>query len=278
MPTRPLKSKAAADQLALQFELPLLFPEETPTPTPPTSDRTRRIQLGARVLNYRFKRSRRRSIGFVVDDLGLTVTAPRWVTLAQVEEAIQDKENWIFAKIAEMQAHRQALPRVRWEHGGTLPYLGSTITLCLASATHPGQGIHFEAASSELVIALPPRSGSQQIKDRVQGWLQSQAKAIFAVRLEVYAAKLGVRHRSFRLSSAAARWGSCSADGRILLNWRLVHFPLSSIDYVVAHELAHLKEMNHGPNFWRTVGEILPAFEAARAQLKDPPTELIPLL
>ena len=72
------------------------------------------------------------------------------------------------------------------------------------------------------------------------------------------------------------RWGSCSAHGRILLNWRLIHLPLSSIDYVVAHELAHLKEMNHGPRFWRIVADALPGYESERAYLKNPPAELLP--
>jgi predicted metal-dependent hydrolase len=277
MPTRTRKHNAGSDPLALQFELPLLFPEEPRTPAAP-SEKARLILLGGRLRDYRLKRSRRRSIGFVVDDLGLTVTAPRWVTQAQIDAAIREKERWIIAKTAEMQERRRSVPRVRWEHGGTLPYLGSPLTLCLASGSQTGAAVEFEAQTRRLILCLPPSAGHQQVKDRVQGWLQGEAKRIFAERLEFYAARLGVRHRALRLSSAATRWGSCSADGRILLNWRLIHFPMSSIDYVVAHELAHLKEMNHGPGFWRTVAQILPGFEAARAHLQDPPNELLPVL
>src|SRR5208282_5533310 len=105
-----------------------------------------------------------------------------------------------------------------------------------------------------------------------------EARRIFLERLALFAERLAVRYRVLRLSSATTRWGSCSAEGKILLNWRLVHFPLSSIDYVVAHELAHLREMNHGPRFWNTVAQVLPGFEAARAQLNDPPPEFLPLL
>jgi len=277
MPTRQPKFKARPDPLALQFELPLLFPEEV-APIAAPSEKLRRIHLGLRSLDYRLKRSRRRSIGFVVDDLGLTVTAPRWVTQGQIDEAVREKERWIFAKIAEMRERRRALPRVLWQDGGTLPYLGEPLTLRIASGNQRTDAVLFEPDARRLTLALPPSAGPQQVKDRVQGWLQAEAKRIFGERLELYGTRLGVRHRVFRLSSAATRWGSCSADGRILLNWRLVHFPLSSIDYVVAHELAHLKEMNHGPGFWRTVAQILPGFEAARAHLKDPPQELLPLL
>jgi predicted metal-dependent hydrolase len=110
----------------------------------------------------------------------------------------------------------------------------------------------------------------------VQGWLQSEAKRLFAERLEIYAAKLGVSYQRFSLSSASTQWGSCTADGRIRLNWRLVHFALPNIDYVVAHELSHLREMNHGPQFWATVQSVLPEFESARKALREQERENLP--
>jgi predicted metal-dependent hydrolase len=94
----------------------------------------------------------------------------------------------------------------------------------------------------------------------------------------VYAQRLGVRHRAYGLSSAATRWGSCSSDGKIRLNWRLIHFPLWIVDYVVAHELAHLREMNHSPRFWNTVASIFPEFREARQALKNHPPELLPVI
>ena len=69
------------------------------------------------------------------------------------------------------------------------------------------------------------------------------------------------------LSSAATRWGSANANGAIRLHWRLIHFPLATIDYVVAHELAHLREMNHSPRFWNVVRSVVPEYEAARREL-----------
>jgi predicted metal-dependent hydrolase len=78
-----------------------------------------------------------------------------------------------------------------------------------------------------------------------------------------------VQVRRLSLSSAATRWGSASADGSIRLNWRLVHFALPVIDYVVTHELAHLREMNHSPAFWDVVRQALPGFEAARGRLRS---------
>jgi predicted metal-dependent hydrolase len=136
----------------------------------------------------------------------------------------------------------------------------------------------FDAQQAALALPLPLQADPQQIKDRVQGWLQGEAKRLFGERLAIYAEKLGVNYRAYALSSAATRWGSCSSDGKIRLNWRLIHFPLSIIDYVVAHELAHLREMNHSPRFWETVESIFPEFREARQTLKHHPPELLPTL
>ena len=238
-----------------------------------------RIAVAARqrTLDYRLKRSSRRTIGFTIDGTGLAITAPRWVTLADIESAIVDKQKWIFKKLAEWQTRveQRALPRIDWKDGAQFPYLGKTIRVSLGSAK---SALHFDVESGVLSLALPALADPQQIKDRVQGWLQTEAKRIFGDRLRVYAQKLGVEFRTYALSSAATRWGSCSSDGKIRLNWRLIHFPVSIIDYVVAHELAHLREMNHSPRFWETVESIFPEFREARHTLKHHPPELLPAL
>jgi predicted metal-dependent hydrolase len=243
----------------------------------PDGTRMRRLVLGQRTLDYRLKRSSRRTIGFTIDGTGLAITAPRWVTLADIESAIVDKQKWIFKKLAEWQTRveQRALPRIDWKDGAQFPYLGKTIRVSLGSAK---SALHFDVESGVLSLALPALADPQQIKDRVQGWLQTEAKRIFGDRLRVYAQKLGVEFRTYALSSAATRWGSCSSDGKIRLNWRLIHFPVSIIDYVVAHELAHLREMNHSPRFWETVESIFPEFREARHTLKHHPPELLPAL
>jgi predicted metal-dependent hydrolase len=124
-----------------------------------------------------------------------------------------------------------------------------------------------------LHVGLPHTSEPEQIRDVVQAWLQQQAKRIFAERCEHFAVRLGVRMARLSLSSAQTRWGSASADGVIRLNWRLVHFGMATIDYVVAHELAHLREMNHSPRFWDVVRSVIPDVDAARDTLR---TQLVP--
>ncbi|MDB5855202.1 MAG: putative metal-dependent hydrolase [Herminiimonas sp.] len=242
----------------------------------------RRIQLGEQVLDYILLRSRRRSIGFVIDDEGLRITAPRWVTLADIDSAIREKQRWIFAKLNErrQRSARRMQPQMQWRDGATLPFLGKEISLRLAAAAGAEQltehGIAYDESERQLLIWLPPEAGEQQIRDRVLGWLQSEARRLFAERLPVYAEKLGVRFHSFRLTSAKTQWGSCTADGKIRLNWRLMHFALEQIDYVIAHELAHLREMNHSPRFWATVQSVFPDFDVARKALRDHGPETLP--
>ena len=129
-------------------------------------------------------------------------------------------------------------------------------------------------ARRALHVGLPQTAEPAQIRDAVQSWLQRQALALFDERCRHFAPRLGVRIKRLRLSSATTRWGSATADGTIRLHWRLLHFALPTIDYVVAHELAHLREMNHSPAFWDVVRSVLPDYERARGALKS---DLLPV-
>lgn len=235
------------------------------------------MQLRGHALEYRLLRSKRRSIGFLIDDDGLRITAPRWVPIVEIENAIREKERWILSKLAERRERiaRRLQPDMQWRDGAALPYLGDNLVLRLRTAQ--SAAIAFDASTRELTVNLPPQAGMQQIKDRVQAWLQQEAKRIFAERLPLYAEKLGVSYTSFALSSATTQWGSCTAQGRIRLNWRLIHFGLPIIDYVVAHELSHLREMNHSPRFWATVQSIFPGFEEARRALRERGPDTLPV-
>jgi predicted metal-dependent hydrolase len=289
----------AAGDAALQLTLPLFdappsVPPRTPArpprpeapprdplvrPPPPSVEphaappaRGRRVaRLGEHAVEYELRRSRRRTIGFYVDDTGLRVTAPRWVTLPEIDAALADKERWILRKLVEWRDHAQRRERlaVRWEDGGVVTYLGRDLTMRL-DAGSPTVSLEGEV----LRVALPSDAGEAQICDAVQAWLQARAGEIFAERLPVYIERLGRGPTRWRLSSARTRWGSCAPDGSIRLNWRLIHFPIDIVDYVIAHELAHLEEMNHGPRFWATVQTLLPEFESARSRLKDFPDDL----
>jgi predicted metal-dependent hydrolase len=250
----------------------------SPLPAPPAGKPPagmRRLQLREHCLDYSLRRSKRRSIGFLIDDEGLHVAAPRWVTVAEVEVAIREKQRWIFAKLAERRERVARMrPPMEWREGALFPYLGRELTLRIGGGQ--AQSVQHDEDASELLVCLPGEASEQQLKDVVLGWLQREARALYGQRLPIYAEKLGVQYKSFTLSSAQTQWGSCTQDGRIRLNWRLMHFGLQQIDYVIAHELAHLREMNHSPRFWATVQAVFPEFEAARRALREHPPGSLP--
>lgn len=279
----------AADPLQLPRNLlaphPLTAP---PAPTPaagvtfrhPAADRE--IRLGEALVAYEFKRGRRKTIGMVVNAQGLSVRAPRWVGVAEIESALREKAGWICAKLVEQheRARKQEATRIDWREGASLPYLGEPVILVLDPRI-TGARLHDDAEALPgvprltLHVGLPQTAGPDQLRDAVQAWLQREAKRIFAERCTYFAQRLGVAVTKLSLSNAQTRWGSASADGSIRLNWRLIHFGMPTIDYVVAHELAHLREMNHSPRFWDVVRSVVPDFNEARERLK---TEMLPLL
>ena len=214
-------------------------------------------------VSYRFERSRRRSIGLTVGPEGLAVRAPAWVPLREVDAAVQEKSAWIVAKLQQQRerVRQSATPALVWAHGAPIPFLGRVLQLHL--------GADAPASEEVLGLQLPPAASQAQVREAAQAWLQQQARAVFGERLNHFAPQLGVQWRRLSLSSARTRWGSASLDGHIRLNWRLVHLPLSQVDYVVVHELAHLREMNHSPRFWDTVGEVMPDYAARRQALRQ---------
>ena len=236
----------------------------------------RDVRLDGHLVAYEMRRARRRSIGFVVGPEGLSVSVPRWVGVKEVDSALQDKRGWILRKLREQRerAARLQSARIDWRDGTELPFLGDTVILVLDARTtgavldNGADGLP-GVARRLLRIGLPHTATSEQIRDAVQSWLQRQARRVFEERCAVFAQRLNVCVRRIALSSAATRWGSANADGSIRLNWRLVHFALPIIDYVVAHELAHLREMNHSPAFWDVVRSVLPDYEHSRVALRD---------
>lgn len=269
-----MKKQPAARERHSPEQLALVF-EAAPVSTVSVrgdDGRTRALRVGPEYLSYRLRRARRRSIGFQIDDAGLTVSAPRWVPLREIEAAIAEKHGWIQRKQREWREwrERRRLPAMHFADGGTLPVLGSSLTLRLgASSTRREDDV--------LHVALPPDAGEPQVRDAVQSWLQAEARRVLGERVARLVPQAGPRFSGWKLSSARSQWGSCTHDGVIRLSWRLIHFGLPVIDYVVAHELAHLAEMNHSPRFWRAVAQLLPGFEPAREEIRRFDVAALPL-
>ena len=279
------EAEAAVAPVAAAAATPAVAPPAVAPPPPaalllPATFRhpraTHEARLNGHTVAYELRRARRKSIGFIIGSDGLVVSAPRWVGRGDVDTALQEKARWILAKLQEQdeRARRLAQAKVEWCDGTTIPFLGESVIVVLdtrstGAVLHTAPDTLPGVPRLTLHVGLPQSAAPEQIRDAVQSWLQRQAKRIFEERCRHFALQLGVRMTRLSLSSATTRWGSAGADGAIRLHWRLVHFAMPTIDYVVAHELAHLREMNHSAAFWDVVRSVVPDYERARGTLRD---------
>lgn len=237
------------------------------------------VQWGAVTVGYCLERAQRRSIGLMVSSEGLVVRMPLRSTLRDVDAALQEKARWILKKLQETQQREQLqqAARMEWRDGALLPYLGQQLVLKLqpVNSLRRQSAVLQDSRESEAVpmlqIPVPFEALEQHIKAPVQQWFMQQAQHHFKQRLDYFSPMLQVRWTRLGLSNAATRWGSAKSDGSIRLNWRLMHFQPAVLDYVVVHELSHLREMNHSPRFWNTVQSVMPDYAKLRKQLKESP-------
>lgn len=218
------------------------------------------LALEGTLVPYTIKRSlRRRAISILVDEEGVRVGAPWTATHNAIERLLRVHSAWVLKKLEEWQVRRA--PTRRWDDGESLMLLGMRFTLRLTPAGDPptlrGEELHV-GTLSDLPVAR-----------QVHEWMHAQALECFSERVEHYRRRLSIPQApQVLLSSARTRWGSCHTSGRIHLNWRLIQMPAHLLDYVVAHEVAHLLEMNHSARFWSLVGMLVPGYAACRKELR----------
>jgi len=206
------------------------------------------------------RRLGRRGVGLRVDANGLTVSAPATMPLARIEALALESERWIVRKVAEWSVRR--VPAMAWTEGARLPYLGGGLELQLA------RGARAVAIALPGALRVATRDGSEDsIRRAVVVWYKRAARAHLGTRLAELAARAGLPVPKLFISSALARWGSCNSRREVRLAWRLVKAPGELIDYVICHELAHLRHMNHSAAFWREVERQCPGHAALRSRL-----------
>lgn len=253
----------------LQLELPLFgaFGEarrRAGTTAPPEEQRT--AVLHGHPVAYLVRRSaKRRTLGLTIDGRGLRVAAPVKARQGDIDRLIQDNARWVLAKLREWQSPEGATRA--WKPGDPLPYLGASLPLKLA----PGRS-GLAVFDDMLILTVPRPQDEAEVRRHLTDGLKERARRHFEGRLDHYCASFGVGVPSLRITRAATRWGSCARDTdgshRVSLNWRMLHLEPRLIDYVVAHEVAHMRHMHHGPRFWAAVGRLYPDFEAAREEMR----------
>jgi len=247
------------------FQLPLgLDAQSVDTNTVPATGR--HLELSCGTLSYGLIRAKRRSIGIIVGSRGVEVRAPRWATLREIERFLREKEKWIWHHLGSRRHERVDFS---WISGQSIPLFGQPAALEIRPIAAKPRDRRVHLDQTRLVAQVLADDGIDELRVLVHAWLRENLRQTGTHRVHHYARALGVPLPTVRISSARTRWGSCSAAGRISLNWRLVHVPLNLVDYVVAHEVAHLREMNHSARFWSILEGIYPGCREARRELNS---------
>jgi len=245
------------------FEQLKLFFLPEPTPQP----KARQLLIAGRIVDYHLKTGVRR-LSMSIDERGLRLSAPSRMPLTEIEAFANSHGVWVLRKLDELTRTNQ--PRhVSIKDGVRLPFLGDEIEVRIVPGANRVRWV-------EQALVLEARHDADLSQLATRG-LKTRALAHFGERLAHYTAQLNLTPPALGLSAARTRWGSCNKNSGIRINWRLIHLPAHIGDYVVAHEAAHLLEMNHSARFWRVVGTLYPDWKAARNELKARATS-IPIL
>jgi predicted metal-dependent hydrolase len=229
----------------------------------------RRVRLGGEVREYELRRSSRRTLAITVAPGGdLVVTAPESASDAQVETVLRRRGEWIRRRTREIAAlPPQPTPR-EWVSGETHRYLGRQYRLKVVR----GEKAQVKLSGQFFRVTVPEPREPEQVRRAMERWYLEHARETFERRMEA------VIRRTPRLGLSEApplivrrlqkRWGSCSAEGRILMNVDAVRLPMPCIDYLLVHELCHLRQPHHGPGFWRLLDACMPDWERWRQRLQ----------
>jgi len=211
---------------------------------------------------HKILRSSRRTIGIEIQPCGqVIVRAPQRAAMRDILYFIQEKTHWIEKILLQLKNKPVFQTEKQFVEGESFLFLGKHYSLKIVQDYHM-QPLYFDEYFNIQADALP------HAKQIFTNWYKEKAQILFQERIDYYAPLLSVIYTKMRLSNAKKRWGSCSIKGYINLNWRLMMAPLSVIDYVVVHELAHLKEMNHSSRFWQIVENVLPDYKQERRWLR----------
>jgi predicted metal-dependent hydrolase len=214
---------------------------------------------------YRIRRSERaRHARILVDGSGVEVVVPRRFPLREVEPFVEEKRAWIERTLLRMRQTELELPPARLEDGGEVWYLGERLALAV-SVDPRRRREHVAQREGELRVALP---AGVALLDALERWYRRRARAEVGPRLDAACARAGTSYASLQIRGQRTRWASCSSNGAMSFNWRLLLAPPEILDYVVEHEVAHLEVLDHSPRFWRLLASRCPDWRAHEAWLR----------
>ena len=203
--------------------------------------------------------------------MGLTVVVPKSYKLDYLPDLLKEKKRWILGKLAQCGQPQLPARGKALKSGDTIPYLGRDLQVVIQQSYEEVDWVRLER--DRLVVSLRLSTDGRPGLILEQ-WYRAQAGRLIAERVDELSARLGVTYSRLTIRGQKTRWGSCSHKGTLSFNWKLVMAPRPTIDYVIIHELAHLKEMNHTKRFWGLVAEYCPRWREHKRWLKDHEAEL----
>jgi predicted metal-dependent hydrolase len=223
-----------------------------------------RLQLpNGQSIQYLLDLRARRTIGLKITAHGLVVHAPKRISATQLQQVLLEKSGWIQQKLALREANQVA--PMQWQDGEPLLFMGQDIVLTLQ---HHATNKAVTLQGNQLLVRSPQIDQPAFVARKVLQWYAQKALPDFTRRVELIAAQMGEKVSAVGLSNAKSRWGSCNSRKQIRLNWRLIQAPPHVIQYVVCHEMAHLREMNHSARFYAVQASLFPGYVQAEKDLK----------
>lgn len=237
------------------------------------SEELKTLNIGGRPVEYRLVRSsRRRTLALSVDETGLRVLAPASARAGWIDRVLDDRSDWIAVKLAKWAA--RPAPDFNLVTGGILPYLGGELSVTIAPLDR-GVRTKLTPGEGRLLVEVDPQADGlireNAVRSGLKRFYRAEAERIFPPLVATHAATLGRRAPKIEVRDQKRRWGSCDAKGVIRLSWRLAAAAPDLIDYVCAHEVAHLEQMNHSPAFWAVVERLMPDWKPRRKRMKSVP-------
>lgn len=232
------------------------------------------LTIGATVIPYQVRESdKARSKRIVVTPEGVEVVVPPGTAVDGpdgVAAYVDRKRRWVFDAVRELEEKRRVILAQQWASGAKLQYRGRWLMLDVQPGDTYGVRIRCRSKFHVTVPARLPEGVArlEAIREAFDRWLKARALDDAEAMGAVHAANLGVEAKGYRLSEAAGRWGSCGRDGVIRVHWQLVQAPVAAFEYVVAHEITHLRHRSHGPAFWAELARTLPDWAERKGMLE----------
>lgn len=229
------------------------------------------IQFGKQTIPYTLTTShRRKTLSISVDQHGVSVISPSDVELKKVESTLHKKASWIIKQLADFNEMHGTVKQRSFLSGEKLPYLGRYYRLKVIKTNTRKPTFRFD--QGRFFAELPEEKNEDEYRDLLLplyvDWVKQRAEKFTIDRIQRFTLKLQEEPKQIIIKDQDQRWGSCTPSGKILLNWRIFLAPVSVIDYVLAHEMVHLKHMNHSKEFWETVRMLLPDYEQRKEWLR----------